>query len=127
MDKSSPLSKVVAKEPAASVSSARKNRLEALAYRINDWEDEALTASKQSTPEMRNKKATPSKYGASPTKSSPGTPSKSSPVGKREPGNAAVRNLASPKKAPKDLDSPIKAVVLEQSVLRTLVCLLVSA
>jgi len=86
-----------------------KNRFEALAGRVNNWEDEAAQSPKKATHTPDKKKATPGKYGGkgipqhlpSPS-SSGGFVSKSYQQGMKEP-------------------TPTKAVVLDKSILHSLV------
>lgn len=126
---------------------SRKNRLEALAYRINDWEDESVLANKQtaSTPEKVSKSTASTTHKG---KNSPSfTPKKSGwesksfasrihnsgnnqpQPGKKEeslPSPLTQQQIAPQNHHPADTEtdmavSPIKAVVLDKSVLHCLV------
>ena len=121
---------------------SRRNRLEALAYRINDWEDESLTSKQAitSTPEKgkqgfassgkKSNNCTPTKSGWGPAAVTSGSKSKNKDVpclmkeAEKLSSTPQVQASKDSKPVEPQLDrtvSPIKAVVLEKSILRCLV------
>lgn len=104
-------------QPTTEVSSGQslmKNRFEALAGRVNDWEDEAAQSPKQviHTPD-KTKKVTPAKYGGKGIAQH--LPSPSSSGGFVSKSYQRETKKATPTKA-----TPTKAVVLEKSILHSL-------
>lgn len=114
-------------------SNVRKNRLEALAYRINDWEHEPLSSTtKQHTSiQEKGKKTTTTgrRTDLTPTKFSPikGVNTVIIIVGKCNfifsipQLSTGSKPMATPTNVSK-VGSPVKSVVLDKSVLNCLVC-----
>ena len=121
----------------AAQSGSRRTRLDALAYRINDWEDESLSNLKQTALPVREKNfKTPTKdyiekgiTKVTPGKVSDGISSSvkelNSPTGRKHvSGHLSTKPSATTSTAISHVNataSPTKAVVLDKSVLHCLV------
>ena len=123
----------------------RKTRLEALAYRINDWEDESGLASKQitSTPEKNSKgvrtpsktldqikaKSTPTRFQAMSNVFAETEKKECSPLSRQteDTQSSLLFQKSTPVKVigttgNDETSTPYKSLVLDKSVLQSLVC-----